>query len=160
MFSDRSKAGNSRRNIWRVYFDPAALQRVRAISFANFVVNFASESACLVSVQHQARKVAQTDCNPFDNQSCWKVRVSMEDFVADVPRIFWRTFWRILQRIFNGFYDRFLCRFFGGFCLVQWNCQQIFLKIFPIKPHNPCSTKTMLSIAIALLGVVYVLLLF
>ena len=50
---------------WAPFVDPETLQRVRANLFGGFSVNFASESACLVPVEHQepARAVAQTNCN-------------------------------------------------------------------------------------------------
>ena len=80
--------------------DPETLQRVRTNFLADFTVNFASESACLVPVEHPENKPEKTKCN------AWAMTTAGEGLFP------WRILWQILRRIFRRiFWQIFLADF-------------------------------------------------
>ena len=95
---------------------------VRANVLADSNVNFASANACSVPLQHpdQARGGGTKQLQSLRDQSCWKVRVSMADFVADSSAGFRLIFWRIFAGFPVGF---------------AWKPRQVLLGNFP-KPAN------------------------
>ena len=92
---------------WEIKFayplliDPETLQGARANFWADFSANFASQSACLVPVEHleQTREVASTNCNawaittagmcPFPWWISWRICGGfLVDFSAHFPADF------------------------------------------------------------------------